>query len=48
MDFIYSGEMSLSEENLTEVINTATHLQVTSAINVCSTYIKVPNISSLT
>ncbi|XP_005106298.2 kelch-like protein 26 [Aplysia californica] len=40
IDFIYSGEMSLSEENLTEVINTATHLQVTSAIHVCSSYIK--------
>ncbi|KAK0066430.1 kelch-like protein 36 [Biomphalaria pfeifferi] len=40
IDFIYSGEMTLSGENLTEVINTASHLQVASAIDVCSSYIK--------
>ncbi|CAG5126215.1 unnamed protein product [Candidula unifasciata] len=40
VEFIYSGEMTLSGENLTEVINTASHLQVASAIDVCSSYIK--------
>ncbi|GFO48943.1 kelch-like protein 26 [Plakobranchus ocellatus] len=40
IEFIYSGEMTLSGENLTEVINTASHLQVSSAIDVCSSYIK--------
>ncbi|KAK3791873.1 hypothetical protein RRG08_026776 [Elysia crispata] len=40
IEFIYSGEMTLSGENLTEVIHTASHLQVSSAIDVCSSYIK--------
>ncbi|XP_071086190.1 kelch-like protein 9 isoform X1 [Haliotis cracherodii] len=40
IDFIYSGEMALHYENLTEIINTASHLQVASALDVCSTYIK--------
>jgi len=28
LDFIYSGELRLHLDNLTEVINTASHLQV--------------------
>ncbi|XP_021372103.1 kelch-like protein 26 isoform X2 [Mizuhopecten yessoensis] len=40
VEFIYSGEMSLHYDNLTEIINTASHLQVSSAIELCSTYIK--------
>ena len=40
IDFIYSGEMALHLDNLTEIINTASHLQVSSALDVCSNYIK--------
>ncbi|KAH3827789.1 kelch-like protein 26 [Dreissena polymorpha] len=39
LDFIYSGEMYLHLDNLTEVINTASHLQVHSALDLCSNYI---------
>ncbi|XP_050413707.1 kelch-like protein 26 [Patella vulgata] len=39
IDFIYSGEMALHLDNLTEIINTASHLQVSSAIDVCSNFI---------
>ncbi|KAK7499301.1 hypothetical protein BaRGS_00009561 [Batillaria attramentaria] len=40
IDFIYSGEMALTLDNLTEIINTASHLQVGFALDVCSSYIK--------
>ncbi|XP_076435916.1 kelch-like protein 26 [Babylonia areolata] len=40
IDFIYSGEMALTLDNLTEIINTASHLQVSFALDVCSNYIK--------
>ncbi|KAL3848251.1 hypothetical protein ACJMK2_019120 [Sinanodonta woodiana] len=40
IDFIYSGEMALHLDNLTEIINTASHLQVSSALDLCSMYIK--------
>ena len=35
-----SGEMALTLDNLTEIINTASHLQVSFALEVCSSYIK--------
>lgn len=40
IDFIYSGEMALHFDNLTEIINTASHLQVSCALDLCSSYIK--------
>ncbi|XP_025079983.1 kelch-like protein 26 [Pomacea canaliculata] len=40
IEFIYSGEMALTLDNLTEIINTASHLQVSFALDVCSNYIK--------
>lgn len=40
IDFIYSGEIALTLLNLTEVINTASHLQVMAALDLCSSYIK--------
>ena len=40
LDFIYSGEMCLHYDNLTETINTASHLQVSCALDLCSQYIK--------
>ena len=39
LDFIYSGEMRLHYDNLTEIINAASHLQVQSGLDLCSTYI---------
>lgn len=39
LDFIYSGEMCLHLDNLTEVINTASHLQIQSGLDLCSSYI---------
>lgn len=39
LDFIYSGEMRLHYDNLTEIINTASHLQVQSGLDLCSSYI---------
>ncbi|XP_052784598.1 kelch-like protein 13 [Mya arenaria] len=38
LDFIYSGELPLNLDNLTEVINTASHLQVHSGLDLCSNY----------
>ena len=40
IDFIYSGEIALTLSNLQEVIHTASHLQVMSALDLCSSYIK--------
>lgn len=40
IDFIYTGKMSLHYDNLTEIINTASHLQVSCALDLCSNYIK--------
>ncbi|GAB1597658.1 kelch-like protein 9 isoform X1 [Argonauta hians] len=40
IDFIYTGKMSLYYDNLTEIINTASHLQVSYALDLCSNYIK--------
>lgn len=39
LQFIYSGELTLHYDNLTEIINTASHLQVSSALDVCSDYV---------
>ncbi|XP_022341558.2 kelch-like protein 26 isoform X3 [Crassostrea virginica] len=39
VEFIYSGELSLQYENLTDAINTASHLQVATALELCSDYI---------
>lgn len=39
LDFIYSGEMRLHYDNLTEIINTASHLQVKTGLDLCSSYI---------
>lgn len=39
LDFIYSGEMQLHLDNLTEIINTASHLQIQSGLDLCSSYI---------
>ena len=39
LDFIYSGEMRLHLDNLTEIINTASHLQIQSGLDLCSSYI---------
>ena len=39
INFIYSGEMEVNIDNLTEVLNAATHLQITSAVDLCSDYI---------
>nr|XP_022341558.1 kelch-like protein 9 isoform X3 [Crassostrea virginica] len=39
VEFIYSGELSLQYENLTDAINTASHLQVATALDLCSDYI---------
>lgn len=40
IEFIYSGDLALHFDNLTEIINTASHLQVSSALDLCSSYIK--------
>lgn len=40
IEFIYTGEMALHYENLTEIIHTASHLQVHSALDLCSNFIK--------
>ena len=37
---VVSGDMGLTLDNLTEVINTAGHLQIPLALEVCSGYIK--------
>lgn len=39
LDFLYSGQLALQYDNLADVINTADHLQVDSALVVCSRYI---------
>ncbi|XP_061165788.1 kelch-like protein 26 isoform X1 [Saccostrea echinata] len=39
IDFIYSGELPLQYDNLTEAINTASHLQVSAALDMCCEYI---------
>ncbi|XP_052057617.1 kelch-like protein 9 [Mytilus californianus] len=40
IEFIYSGEIALTLLNLQEVVHTASHLQVMSALDLCSSYIK--------
>lgn len=40
IEFIYSGEIALTFVNLHEVVHTASHLQVMSALDLCSSYIK--------
>ena len=40
IEFIYTGEMAVHYENLTEIINTASHLQVQTALDLCSNFIK--------
>ena len=37
--FLYSGSMDLDSDNLTEVLNAASHLQVPTALDLCSDYI---------
>ncbi len=38
IDFIYSGEMELDLENLMDVLNAGSHLQVQSALDLCSDF----------
>ncbi|ELT97135.1 hypothetical protein CAPTEDRAFT_204952, partial [Capitella teleta] len=38
LDFLYSGEMDLDFDNLIEVLNAASHLQVNAALELCSDF----------
>ncbi len=38
IDFIYSGEMEFEFDNLTEMLNASSHLQVHTALDLCSDY----------
>ncbi|KAJ3613499.1 hypothetical protein NHX12_019748 [Muraenolepis orangiensis] len=40
MDFIYSGQLSLSRHNVIEVMSAASYLQMNSVIGYCKTFIK--------
>ena len=39
IDFIYSGEMDLNLDCLIDILNTANHLQIQTALDLCSDYI---------
>ncbi len=38
LDFIYTGELRLNEDNVMEVLRTASHIQLTPVINQCSQF----------
>uniref|UniRef100_A0A8C8VGN1 Zinc finger and BTB domain containing 8A n=1 Tax=Pelusios castaneus TaxID=367368 RepID=A0A8C8VGN1_9SAUR len=40
LDFVYSGKLSLTGENVIEVMSAASYLQMTDIISVCKTFIK--------
>ncbi|XP_054251369.1 zinc finger and BTB domain-containing protein 8A-like [Indicator indicator] len=40
LDFVYSGVLSLTGQNVIEVISAASYLQMTDILNVCKTFIK--------
>lgn len=40
LDFVYSGKLSLTGQNVIEVMSAASFLQMTDVINVCKTFIK--------
>ncbi|CAH1794402.1 unnamed protein product [Owenia fusiformis] len=40
LDFIYSGELRCTLDNISDVLIAATHLQVTDAINMCNNYLE--------
>ncbi|NXH41300.1 ZBT8A protein, partial [Dicaeum eximium] len=40
LDFVYSGILSLTGENVIEVMSAASYLQMTEILNVCKTFIK--------
>uniref|UniRef100_H3B913 Zinc finger and BTB domain containing 8A n=1 Tax=Latimeria chalumnae TaxID=7897 RepID=H3B913_LATCH len=40
LDFVYSGKLSLTSQNVIEVMSAASYLQMTDVINVCKTFIK--------
>uniref|UniRef100_A0A8D0FXG9 Zinc finger and BTB domain-containing protein 8A n=1 Tax=Sphenodon punctatus TaxID=8508 RepID=A0A8D0FXG9_SPHPU len=40
LDFVYSGKLSLTGQNVIEVMSAASYLQMTDILNVCKTFIK--------
>ena len=41
MDFVYTGMLALTVENVEEVLSAATHLQVSVAVELCSKYLEM-------
>ncbi|NXX33757.1 ZBT8A protein, partial [Nicator chloris] len=40
LDFVYSGKLSLTGQNVIEIMSAASYLQMTDILNVCKTFIK--------
>lgn len=40
VDFVYTGMLALTVENVEEVLSAATHLQVSVAVELCSQYLQ--------
>ena len=40
IDYLYGGKFQLHDDNIAEVFNTAAHLQIKPAIDLCSSYME--------
>ncbi|KFV94982.1 Zinc finger and BTB domain-containing protein 8A, partial [Eurypyga helias] len=45
LDFMYSGKLSLSSQNVTPVASAASYLQMTDILNICETFKSSPDVS---